>query len=592
MIPVIHAVLKLSGRYASRIRAAYVFSFLKAMCKNIPLMLAVMTVDRLVQKTATVQWCIVIACVMLMLLFLQALLQNICDRLQSAAGYQVFDEKRLELGRHLRSLPMGYFTSGNLGKISSVLSNDMVFIEENSMHLVADVVNDIFGECIVLAFLFTIHPLTGLTASAFVILAVLLAQFMNAGARRNGDRRQESTEKLSGAVLEYIDGMQAVRGFPARVRAAFADNAMTNLAFEQYLTPWQASLMIVYGAGMAATLAVSVHLYETGVMSMTYLTGVVLFLFHIYAPVMHLYQQGTTLMVMYACLKRILRVFDETPLPDTGTQTLPARSHAGESGGYAANATACGGADRADVETAIPEIAFDRVSFAYDTEDVLHDISFSTQRGETIALVGKSGSGKTTIANLLPRFWDVSKGCVKLRGLDVRTLPLAALMSQISMVFQNVYLFEDTVYNNIAMGRPDATRGDVIAAAKRARCHDFIMRLPYGYDTVLGEGGASLSGGEKQRISIARCILKDAPIVILDEATASVDADNERFIQEALSDLCRNKTTLVIAHRLTTIRGADRILVIDKGRIAEQGNHAELIKKDGMYARMVRAMAQ
>ena len=200
---------------------------------------------------------------------------------------------------------------------------------------------------------------------------------------------------------------------------------------------------------------------------------------------------------------------------------------------------------------------------------------------------GESGSGKTTIANLLARFWDVQEGTVRLRGVDIRKLPIETLMAQISMVFQKVYLFEDTIKNNIAMGRPDATFEEIVEAAKKARCYDFIMRLPYGFDTITGEGGTSLSGGEAQRISIARCILKDAPIIILDEATASVDADNEVYIQQAMSELCRNKTVLVIAHRLNTVRGADCILVLEKGRIVEQGSHDELMAKNGAYCHMI-----
>jgi len=203
------------------------------------------------------------------------------------------------------------------------------------------------------------------------------------------------------------------------------------------------------------------------------------------------------------------------------------------------------------------------------------------------ALVGPSGGGKSTVASLLARFWDVRSGSVMVRGRDIRTVPLGNLMDQIGMVFQRVYLFQDTVYNNIAMARPEASREEVMEAAKKARCYDFIMQLPQGFDTVIGEGGASLSGGEQQRISIARCILKDAPIVILDEATASVDADNERAIQEAISELCRNKTLLVIAHRLKTIRDADQILVITDGQIREQGTHESLMEAGGIYARMV-----
>ena len=205
------------------------------------------------------------------------------------------------------------------------------------------------------------------------------------------------------------------------------------------------------------------------------------------------------------------------------------------------------------------------------------------------ALVGPSGGGKTTLANLLARFWDINNGSIMVRGVDIRDLPLSELMKQISMVFQRVYLFQDTVYANIVMGRPDATKEEVIEACQKARCYDFIMSLPDGFDTIIGEGGASLSGGEKQRISIARCILKDAPIVILDEATASIDLDNERYIQEAISELVKGKTLIVIAHRLNTIMNADQIIVISDGRIAEKGTHERLLAENGIYTRFIEA---
>ena len=227
------------------------------------------------------------------------------------------------------------------------------------------------------------------------------------------------------------------------------------------------------------------------------------------------------------------------------------------------------------------------MTFAYDHKDVLKDVSFKANKGTMTALVGPSGGGKSTIASLLARFWDIQAGEILLRGTDIRNIPLAVLMDNISMVFQRVYLFQDTVYNNIALGRPDASREEIIEAAKKARCYDFIMELPDGFDTVIGEGGASLSGGQAQRLSIARCILKNSPIVILDEATASVDADNESYIQQAISELCKGKTLLVIAHRLNTIIGADNIMVIKDGQIAESGSHDSLMQKGGIYNSMV-----
>ena len=261
-----------------------------------------------------------------------------------------------------------------------------------------------------------------------------------------------------------------------------------------------------------------------------------------------------------AGISPIEAVLDEPELPDTGKQHLPSQAQPGQ-----------------------PEVQFSDVAFAYQDKEVLHHINFAMKKNSMTALVGPSGGGKSTIANLLARLWDVKSGSVTIRGVDTRNVPLSELMDQISMVFQRVYLFQDTIYNNISMGKPDATEEEVYEAAKKARCYDFIMALPDGFQTVVGEGGATLSGGEKQRISIARCILKDAPIVILDEATASVDTDNESYIQEAISELVKGKTLLVIAHRLNTIQNADQILVIDNGQIAQHGTHEELLEQPGIY---------
>jgi ATP-binding cassette subfamily B protein len=286
-----------------------------------------------------------------------------------------------------------------------------------------------------------------------------------------------------------------------------------------------------------------------------------LFLFDLFVPIKTFYDQEARLTVMSACMDRIEALFAENELDDSGTQTL----------------TDCNA----------PEIEYKNVTFGYAQKDVLKNVSFKANKGTMTALVGPSGGGKSTIASLLARFWDIQAGEILLRGTDIRNIPLAVLMDNISMVFQRVYLFQDTVYNNIALGRPGASREEVIEAAKKARCYDFIIELPDGFDTVIGEGGASLSGGQAQRLSIARCILKNSPIVILDEATASVDADNESYIQQAITELCKGKTLLVIAHRLNTITHADNIMVIKDGQIAESGNHESLMKNNGIYHSMV-----
>lgn len=573
MIGMVRRILKFcGGHFAAKIRIAYLFSFLKSICQNAPVFVAVWIIRKLMDGTADVITCCLSAAVLLVFFALGTVFQNLTDRFQSATGYEVFAKKRKDFAAHLRRLPMGYFTAGNLGRISSILSADMVFIEENSMNIIADVVSDSFAQLVLTAFLFSLHSWLGGAALVTELIAACIAHPMNRESMRNSAARQQAIEDLTGAVIEYTEGLGVSKSFcltgesAGQLRQSFARSRDANLTFERQHTPWERALQIVYAVGTAGILALSVWLAGRGQLDGAGFVGVMLFLLNIFAPIKHLFQLDSRLTIMENCLDRLDAVFEEKTLPMEGSKDLP--------------------------EMAEHEIQFDHVTFSYGKETILHDISFAADRGQMIALVGESGSGKTTIANLLARFWDVQEGEVKLRGINVKDLPMETLMSQISMVFQKVYLFEDTIFNNIAMGRPEASYEEVAEAAKKARCYDFIMRLPYGFDTIVGEGGASLSGGEAQRISIARCILKDAPVIILDEATASVDADNEFYIQQAMSELCRNKTVLVIAHRLNTIRRADRILVLDKGRIIEEGGHEELITKDGSYCHMIELQNQ
>ena len=571
MIGMIRQILKFSGNYAKRIRLAYITVFLHSLFLNVPIMAAIVTVDCYLNGSLDLRTCVLTAVVLFAAFLLQALCKNLSDRLQSGTGYMIFCDKRRALGEHLRRLPMGYFTEGNLGKISSVLSQDMVYIEEQAMTIVADVVSDIFSTVLTCVFMFMFHPLLGVVTLAVDLLAVLIAQPMIKRSLADARNRQDSIEGLTSAVLEYAEGLPVVKSYgmtgesASEMRDAFHASRITNLKFEEHIIPYEIAMMTLYGIGMTGILAAAVWLFQQGSITAVYFVGVVLFLFSVFSAVKHLFQQSTRLTIMKNALDRIDEVFGEAEITDSGTAKIS------------------DGVTDAEIE-------FRNVSFGYGKEEILHDISFTAKKGQMVALVGESGSGKTTIASLLARFWDVGTGEIRIRNTNIQDVRLSDLMVHISMVFQRVYLFHDTIYNNISMGS-DASREEVIEAAKKARCYEFIMSLPYGFETIIGEGGATLSGGEAQRISIARCILKNAPIIILDEATANIDADNERGIQEAMSELCRNKTVLVIAHRLYTIANADKIVVIDQGRIAEQGTREELLLLGGIYSRMEAANA-
>ena len=569
MIGLIRKIVKYTGKYAIRIRISYIFAFFKSFCAKAPYLVALFLINELMEKRADISTCIISAVILFLFLVLQSVFTALLNKYQAMAGYDLFADKRIELGNHLRKLPMGYFTEGNIGEISTVLSNDMVFIEELSMQAIGESVSDIFSQLILTVFLFILNPLIGLAALITEVIAVLVAVPMKKESMESSGGRQESIKKMTSAVLEYAQGIDVIKSFnmtgesAKEIRKSFADVARESLSFEKNHVPFERGLLMIYCLGAGAILLVSAYLFGENALRPVEFIGVLLFSFGIFASIEHYYQQMTQFTIMEIGLNKLKKIMDEKEIEDTGKTDIPSEFE--------------------------NELAFNNVSFSYGNELVLKGISFSVKKGETLALVGASGSGKTTIANLLARFWDIKEGEISFRGKDIRSLPLEGLMEQISMVFQKVYLFEDTVYNNIAMGLSSVDKESVYEAARKARCYDFIMKLPYGFDTFVGSGGATLSGGEAQRISIARCILKNSPVIILDEATASIDADNESYIQAALSELCEGKTTIVIAHRLNTIKKADKILVIDKGRIIQEGNHEELAGVNGAYRNMILA---
>lgn len=569
MFKLISRILNLSGKYKNRIQYAFIFAFIESILSKMTIFITFTVLIGFYKNTIDSKTFLYVGIGLIFVVLWQALVHFLSDKLQSAAGFMIFADKRMELGNHLRKLPMGYFTSGNLGKINSVLSSDMAFIEEVSMSTIANMMSYVLSTFVLTVFMFVLDYRIGLISVGVTIIATLLASRMNKMSLSEAVIRQEQGEKLTDAVLSFAEGIGVIKSYnllgenSKSLTDSFETSKDTSIKFEKKMTPWTSGLNIVYGIGITLILGVALYLYYHGQLELPYLLGLILFVFDLFSPLKTLYGEATRLTVMNAALDRIEEVLNETELRDTGSKHL--------------------------VETNLsePEIRFNHVKFSYGDKEVLHDMSFEMQKNTMTALVGQSGGGKSTVANLLARFWDIDSGEILIRGVNIKDISLSELMSEIGMVFQRVYLFQDTILNNIAMGRENATREEVIEAAKKARCYDFIMDLPDGFDTMVGEGGATLSGGEKQRISIARCILKDAPIVILDEATASVDVDNESYIQEAISELVKDKTLLVIAHRLNTIKDANNIIVIKDGNVTEQGNHDKLMALGGVYKNMV-----
>lgn len=570
MLKSIKRIIDISGKYKSRILIAFIFSFLKSVLQNAAIVLTVIMIDEFLKNTIQKESFLRYGILLLSCVLLQAVCIHVSDRLQSAAGFMLMSDLRIKLGEHLRKLPMGYFTCGNIGKISSVLSTDMVFVEENSMMTLADTISFYFSAVIFVVFMFFVNPIIGLVSLLSSVIMIAIGE----GKYRSGislsKTRQQQSEYLTNAVLDYVEGIGITKTYnligerSKELSENFERSCQESLHFENKMIPWGIALNFAFEMCTATMALATVLLYLSGTISLTVFLGIVLFLLNLFIPLRVIYMDSEKLTIMDQALDRISEVMSVPELKDEGTKKVGSLSKA------------------------VPAVEFRNVRFAYDSRDTIRDISFKVSEGQTIAIVGPSGSGKTTIASLIARFWDIDEGEILMGGKDIREISLPSLLEQISMVFQNVYLFKDTIYNNISMGRPAATKEEVYEAAKKARCYDFIMALPDGFDTVVGEGGASLSGGEKQRISIARCILKDSPIVILDEATASIDADNEAAIQQAISELCKGKTLIIIAHKLKTIQDADCIIVIDNGKIVERGTHAELMENDGIYKRFVR----
>ena len=574
MLKILHRIVCMTGKYSSRIRASYLTSFIKGIMMKAPLIFSFFAISLFMKGQMNEKICLYLGIGLVICIAVEAVFEHITNVLQSATGYEVFADMRMRLGDHLRNLPMGYFTEGNMGKISTVLCTDMVFIEECCMGVLSELVTFMISQGLMTLMMFVMDIRLGVAACLVIIAFFIVGNCMMKTTLAHSKTKQEGSESLTEEVLAFAEGIGIIKSFnmlgekSKSLSAEFDKSCRESIDFEKSYGPWARALYLTYGIGTSFMLAVAGLLYTKGEMASDYMVGMVLFLFDLFISIESYYGQITRLTVTAASLDRIEEVFEAEELHDFADIALSKDA---------------GGNDSL--------VEYSDVSFGYTGKNVLNHISFTMKKGEMTALVGPSGGGKSTIASLLARFWDIKEGTIKVDGKDIKNISLGSLMDQISMVFQRVYLFKDTIYNNIIIGRPDATKEEVIEAAKKARCYDLIMSFPEGFDTVIGEGGTSLSGGEKQRLSIARCILKDSPIVILDEATASVDADNERAIQEAISELCKNKTLLVIAHRLKTIKDADQILVISDGKIIERGNHEKLMKKDGVYAHMVSVQA-
>ena len=499
--------------------------------------------------------------IMLLSILGSGLIKAKSTMLQTEAGYDTCAKKRVEIAEHMRYLPMGYFNENSVGQITSVTTNVMENLENVATRVVMLVCEGLLTTSLIIVMLFFFDRRIALVLLAGFVIFLLANRLLQKAAGGLAGKKIEADEKLVEKVLEYLQGMAEVKAYhltglkSRELNDAIAANAKINTDLELTLiSPMTVQNFIAKLTGVCMV-AFSCAFYCADTMDALTAVVMVLSAFIVYASLETAGNYSALLRIVDVSVERAQAILDTPQMDITGE----------------------------DIQPETRNIRADAVEFSYEKRKVIDGVSLQIPEKTTTAIVGPSGGGKTTLVNLLARFWDVDTGEVTLGGRNVRDYDMDSLMKNFSFVFQNVYLFHDTIANNIRFGQPEADLETVIAAAKKACCHDFIMSLPDGYDTVIGEGGASLSGGEKQRISIARAMMKDAPVIFLDEATANVDPENENELMRAIQALTAEKTVIMIAHRLKTVEHADQILVIDHGRIVQQGTHESLLAQEGLY---------
>ena len=543
---------------------------LDAMCTAMKIPAAFFAIRAAIEKNFDTKTFLIVIVFALISSLGKTIVTRFSSMLQTEAGYDTCALKRIEIGEHLRYLPMGYFNDTSLGHITSVTTNTMEQVGDIATRAIMLVVQGGITTVVIALLMFVFDVRIGFISLAGIGIFLLVNMWTNKKVARVAPEKMESDKDMVGVILEYIQGIAEIRNYNiisqsgSRVQKAIERKKKIDIKTElTAIPPVGIQNLIVKLIGVVIAGA-SLAFFFNGTMDLVYLIVMLLCSFMVFEA---LDAAG----MFTALLKVIGRGVDlANEILDIEQMDI----------------------DGDDIKPENRDIRLEHVGFAYENRKIIDDVSLEIKENTTTAIVGPSGGGKTTITSLIARFWDVQEGKVTLGGRNVKDYSFDSLMENFSFVFQRVYLFEDTIANNIRFGKPEASMEEVIEAARKAACHDFIMELPEGYNTVIGEGGATLSGGEKQRIAIARAIMKDAPIIILDEATANVDPENEKELTEAIENLTKQKTIIMIAHRLKTVRNADQIIVVDKGKIVQKGKHEELMSEEGIYRNFVSGRKQ
>lgn len=580
MIRAYRRILVWLGSFKCRLYGGFILSIFTAVATALPTFVAAWVLGQLIASTrgethidGNLVWiclAVIILCVVIRFVFSYAK-----ARVQESIGYESAARTRLEIGDVLKRLPLGYYQHTSTGDILSTVTTNLNTLELEGVRQVDAALGGYISAGIIALWLMIVSPPCGIVALLAIVIVTFTLMGINRASAKHSPAAKTATEHLSGATVAFHNGLGTAKSYSTTqaVRKPF-DDAVDELrnariAIEFGYTPWNITHKLILEISSVILVLAATAGLISGDLELWVYFGIALFSTVIFEGIGRLTDSAHMFADLNDCLERVDALENASPIDESGKDIA---------------------LDRHDIE-------FRDVSFSYEDDDgtrreVIHGASFTIQEGSTCAIVGPSGSGKTTLSSLMARFYEVDSGTVRVGGHDVRELTCDSLLRNFSMVFQDVYLFNDTVAHNIAFGAERATRETVIEAAKRARCHSFVSALPDGYDTVVGKGGSTLSGGERQRVSIARALLKDAPIVVLDEATASIDPENERHIQLALDELTRDKTVVVIAHRLATIENADKILVVEDGCISQQGTHDELVAQEGLYRHFVEVRAE
>ena len=562
----IKRLLHWAGGYRKRLYLGCLCSFFSVWCTAIPIVIAAWTLGLVIadfRGENSLEWNIIWLSLfgIVISIFLRYIFSYWKAKLQESIGYEIAAEERLKIGNVLKRVSLGYFSKNSTGDILTAITGDLSSLELQGMKLIDAIVNGYINLLAIVIILLIVCPMAALTSLVGAILSALALNGISKKSRKNAPTKQISQERITDASLEYIHGLPIVKSFGQEGasieewKTACEKHKDINLKIMHDFVPNNCLHLFALKIASVLLILISGIFTIQGNLTISIFLLIAMFAFMIFGAVENMNDSVHMLGLIDTSMDKLENIENAEFIDEAGR----------------------------DFSIASYNIDFTDVFFGYGEIEVLHNLSFQIPQNTTTAIVGPSGSGKSTICNLITRFYDVNSGSVKIGGHDVREFTCDSLLKNISMVFQNVYLFNDTIRNNIKFGKSDATEDEIIEAAKKACCHDFIMALPEGYDTMIGEGGSSLSGGEKQRISIARAILKNAPIILLDEATASIDPENEHLIQQAISELIQGKTIVTIAHRLATIENADQILVVDHGKIVQKGTHDQLIQQKGIY---------